>query len=58
MDINTMRIVLNTLNKISVSGKENLGYVLGLVQLFESEILKKAKEDAPDEQDHKAEKRN
>lgn len=44
MDIGTMRAVLNTLEKISVSGKDNLGYVLGLIRLFEEEIIRAAEE--------------
>ena len=52
MDVNTMRAVLNTLEKISVSGKDNHGYVLGLIQLFEKEIAKEvAKENDQDPED-------
>ena len=56
MDITTMRAVLNTLCKISVSGKENHGYILGLIQLFETEITK-AERGQDSGQDHPIEGR-
>ena len=45
MDITTMRAVLNTLCKITVCGKENCGYILGLINLFEKEIMKETEKE-------------
>lgn len=57
MDIGTMRAVLNTLGKISVCGKDNMGYVLGLIRLFEEEIIRAAEEGTPHREDDGDDKR-
>lgn len=54
MEIRTMRALLNTLTRISVSGEDNLNMLLGSIQLLKGEILK-AEEEArreADQNDH------
>lgn len=55
MEIRTMRMLLNTLVKISVSGEDNLNMMLGSIQLLKGEIVKaeeEAKQREADRIDH------
>lgn len=54
MDIKTLQIILNTLNKITVAGKENIAMVLGCINILEKTI-REAEEEAQDDTDHQAE---
>lgn len=44
MDEHTLRVLLNTLNRITVSGEENMGYVLGCIKLVKDTLAKMAQE--------------
>ena len=44
MDEHTLRVLLNTLNRITVSGEENMGYVLGCIKLVKDALAQKAQE--------------
>ena len=40
MDYKTLKTLLNTLNRIAVSGEENMNMLLGCIQLLKSEITR------------------
>lgn len=40
MDANTVKLLINTLCKITISGKENMGMMLGCIKVLETELAK------------------
>ncbi len=54
MDIKTLQLLINTLNKIHVNGKENLSMMMGCITVLENELAK-CREETGNEQDHPAE---
>ena len=40
MDEQTLRIMLNTLNRITVRGEENMGYLMGCIKLVKDAMEK------------------
>ena len=51
MDARTIRALINTLNKIQVSGEENMNMMLGSIQLLRTELRKEEEKEAPKDDD-------
>ena len=41
MDIKTLAALINTLNKIPVTGKENMGMIMGCIAVLENELKRR-----------------
>ena len=50
MDEKTLRLLIATLNKITVNGKENMAMLMGCITVLEKELAKR-REETTDEQD-------
>lgn len=57
MDNVTLQAIINTLNKITVNGKDNMSMLFGCITVLENE-LKRRQEEAENEQDNPAEGRD
>lgn len=55
MDAKTLRIVINTLEKVAVAGEDNMNYMLGVMRLLKSELVKMCEEEEANEEIHSAE---
>ena len=49
MDAKTLQALINTLNRIPVTGKENMGMMIGCIAVLENELKKQG---AANEQDN------
>ncbi|MBO7669892.1 MAG: hypothetical protein J6S60_04815 [Oscillospiraceae bacterium] len=56
MDTRTIRVMINTLNRIQVSGEENMNMLLGCIQLMKNELNQaEAEQEENHEEIHSAE---
>lgn len=51
MDANTIRVLINTLNRIQVSGEDNMNMMLGSIQMLRTELRKEEEKEAPKDDD-------
>lgn len=55
MDAKTLRILINTLNKIAVPGEEGMNMMLGCIQLLKTELRKTEEQEENHEEIHPVE---
>lgn len=55
MDEKTIRILINTLEKVSVSGEDNMNYMMGCIRLLKSLLIHKNEEGIENAEIHQTE---